>query len=297
MYIYTFNKIDKSNETLYSLNRTALTAVRCVQAKKTPTNIKTMRYILLIFLMTTFLTGANCQDKQNTTKPTSAKSEITKIPSEDKVQKSELVLSKNLEDKICAKLETKERTFLDKYGAVLVAIVALIGTLITTLIGTRRSRINLENQLKASKNNLSMQIQANRDLEREKKIIEREHEKINDLKELIAQFIKLATLLNLQLNRMIYYHIEEGRDNEAFDEYKNTSQLRNELKGVYYSVKVTLDGSEKHKELEKVLDNYMNVVDFKIDLKKTQSDMYEQPIGQLYHKIKSIIHDNYKEPK
>lgn len=247
--------------------------------------------------MTTFLTSANCQEKQNTTKLTSEKSEITKIPSDYIVQKTELVLSKNLEDKICAKLETKERTFLDKYGAVLVAIVALTGTLITTLIGTRRSRINLENQLKASEKNLSMQIQANQDLEREKKIIEREHKKINDLKELIAHFIKLATLLNLQLNRMIYYHIEEGRDNEAFDEYKSTSQLRNELKGVYYSVKVTLDGSEKHKELEKVLDYYMNVVEFQIDLKKTQSDMYEQPIGQLYHKIKSIIHDNYKEPK
>ncbi|MEI6823270.1 MAG: hypothetical protein WCL51_15170 [Bacteroidota bacterium] len=256
-----------------------------------------MRQILLIILLIGFLTNINSQEKQKILN--SEKSKIEKVATsiDSKVQKIEFTLSKNLEDKITEKLESKERTPMDKYGVVIVAIVALIGTLITTLIGTRRSRINLENQLKVSENNLSQQIQANRDLEREKKIIEREHNKINDLKEMVAQFIKLATLLNLQLNRMIYYYLEEGRDNDAFEEYKNTSQLRNELKGVYYSVKVTLDGSEKQRELERVLDGYMNLVDFNIDLKKLESNMYEQPIGQLYHKIKSIIHDNYIEPK
>jgi len=40
----------------------------------------------------------------------------------------------------------------------------------------------------------------------------------------------------------------------------------------------------------------MDVTCFKFTLKDTNTDDYEQPIGQLFHKIKSVIHDNYCEP-
>lgn len=256
--------------------------------------LKSMRQILLIFILIIFLTNANSQEKQKTLNPDKLKSGNVTNPSESKIQKMELVLSKSLEDKLSAKLESRERTFLDKYGAVLVAIVALIGTLITTLIGTRHSRINLQNQLIASERNLNMQIQANRELEKEKKLIESEHKKNIELKALVADFIKRAISLNNDLYKVIDL---KSRWSDAQFKYQETEQLRRELRDIYYSIKVTLDDSKNQSELEKILDNYLNKVDFRVDLPSLSKQMIEEPIGQIYHKMKSIIHPNYKEIK
>lgn len=189
-----------------------------------------------------------------------------------------------------------EKSPWEKYGVLIVAIVALLGTIGTTLIGTKVSKDNLTKQLNAAEKNLLAQINATKSLEKEKKELDQQHEKLNELKELIAHFIQKSTLLNLKLNSIIYYHLEEGRDIQAQGEYYNTALLRNELKSAYYSIKVTLDGSSKQKELETVIDKYMNATCFKFELNSLQADDYEQPISKLYHKIKAVIHDNYNEP-
>jgi hypothetical protein len=217
-------------------------------------------------------------------KPDNLQSNSVLIPSESKIQKVELTLSKSLEDKISSKLENKERTVLDKYGAVLVAIVALFGTLITTLIGTDRSKINLEKQ-----------ISANKELEYEKKKIEKEHERNLELKDMVAKFILNSSLLNLRFYEIIEL-VNNGQNKLAHDRYKETHQTRQALIGYYYSIKVALDGSQKQLNLERVLNSYMNLVEFHFDINSISSVQYEQLTGELYHKIKSIIHENYKEP-
>jgi hypothetical protein len=150
--------------------------------------------------------------------------------------------------------------------------------------------------LTVSQNNLSAQIQANREQELEKKKLELEFKLKNELKENVAKFINKVTILNGKLDHIIYSELEEGRKNEAYEEYSKTNLLRQEIKDLFYSIKVTLDGSEKQIQLEKVLNNYMNITCFEFNLEKTEREQYEQPVGQLYHKIKSIIHDNYTEP-
>jgi hypothetical protein len=258
-----------------------------------------MKYTTLLIVVMLNFSFANGNEKDTTENKQKSPSdkEIVYEKVTPIIQKIELTLPQSTVNKIEAKLETKEKEFLDKYGAILIAFIALIGSFITTIIGNRNAKLNLSKQLSVSESNLKMQIKANKELEHEKKLIETKQEKLNDLKEMVARFIKHATLLNFKFNEMIYYFIGEGRTDEANELYTQTNQLRNELKGVYYSIKVTLDGSEKQLDLEKTIDNYMNVVDFNVDLKKIEADMYEQPIGQLYHKIKAIIHDNYAEPK
>jgi hypothetical protein len=233
-------------------------------------------------------------------------------------QKSEVLVDFKNIDSIEKLFQRQEPSWFTKYGTVLVAIVALLGTIVTSIITNRRSRINtqlqltsskestekqlqaskdnLTNQLNASEKNLQAQITANKLQEIEKRNAELQFKLKNELKEAVAKFINAATTLNLKLNYIIYSELEEGRKTEAEDEYAKTFILRNELKDFYYSIKVTLDGSDKQKELEKIIDKYMNVTCFHFDLNKIKADDYEQPIGQLFHKIKSIIHDNYNEP-
>jgi hypothetical protein len=194
------------------------------------------------------------------------------------------------------------------YGTLAVAFLALFGAVLTAILNNRRSRINTEKQINAaaeninsqlttSNTNLIAQIQATGDLEKEKKKLELAFKLKTELKENVAKFIQKATVLNGKLTTIIYSDIEEGRMAEAIEEYSKTFTLRHELRDIYYSIKVTLDGSDKQIQLERVLDNYMNTVDFDFDIDNTpKKENYQQPIGQLYHKIKSIFHDNYQEP-
>lgn len=211
-------------------------------------------------------------------------------------------------DRIEKLLIKKDPSWLTTYGTLVVAFLALSGAVLTAILNNRRSRKNTEQQiiaaadninrqLTASNTNLIAQIQATGNLEKEKKNLELAYKLKTELKENVAKFIQKATVLNSKLTTIIYSDLEEGRTAEAIEEYANTFTLRQELKDIYYSIKVTLDGSDKQRQLETVLDSYMNTVDFKFDINNVpQHDNYEQPIGQLYHKIKSIIHDNYQEP-
>lgn len=211
-------------------------------------------------------------------------------------------------DRIEKLLIKKEPSWFTTYGTLAVAFLALFGAVLTAILNNRRSRINTEQQinaaaeninrqLTASNTNLIAQIQATGDLEKEKKKLELAFKLKTELKENVAKFIQKATVLNGKLTTIIYSDLEEGRRAEAIEEYTKTFPLRQELRDIYYSIKVTLDGSDKQIQLERVLNNYMNTVDFDFNIDNTpQHENYEQPIGQLYHKIKSIIHDNYQEP-
>jgi hypothetical protein len=229
------------------------------------------------------------------------------VPPNENSNKSELLVDLKNIDRIEKLFIKQEPSWLTKYGTALVAIVALIGTIVTTTITNRRSRLNTEIQLKASKDNLSeqiiasernlqSQIDANRIQEIEKRSAELQFKLKNELKETVAKFINAATKLNSKLTYIIYSELEEGRRREAEDEYSKTYILRNELTDLYYSIKVTLDGSQKQRELERIIDTYMNVTSFDFNLDRVNAEDYEQLVGQLFHKIKSIIHENYAEP-
>lgn len=211
-------------------------------------------------------------------------------------------------DRVEELLIKKEPGWFMTYGTLAVALLALFGAVLTAILNNRRSRINTEQQinaaakninqqLTASNTNLIAQIQAAGNLEKEKKNLELAFKLKTELKENVAKFIQKATVLNGKLTTIIYSDLEEGRRAEAIEEYSKTFTLRQELKDIYYSIKVTLDGSDKQRQLERVLDSYMNTVDLDFDINNApQHENYEQPIGQLYHKIKSIVHDNYQEP-
>ncbi len=211
-------------------------------------------------------------------------------------------------EKIEKLLIKKETNWFTTYGTIAVSILALFGAVFTAFLNDKRSRLNTEHQINAatknidrqltvSYTNLTSQIKATRNLEKEKKNLELTFKLKTELKENIAKFIQKAICLNGKLTSIIYSDLEEGRLEKAREEYINTFSLRQELRDIYYSIKVTLDGSDKQRQLETVLDTYMNKVDFcfNIDIPPL-AESYEQPIGQLYHKIKSIIHDNYLEP-
>lgn len=243
--------------------------------------------------------------------------------------KSEIIVDFKNIDKIENLLQRQEPSLFTKYGTVLVAIVALLGSIITSIITNRRSRINTElqltaskentelqlrasrestekqiqmskdnliNQLNASEKNLLSQISANKLQEVEKRNSELQFKLKNELKETVAKFINTASKLNSTLHFIIDNDLEEGRRLQAVEGYENTQSIRNELKDYYYSIKVTLDGSPKQIELGRILDEYMNATCFQFDLDNIESDEYEQPIGQLFHQIKSIIHENYQIP-
>lgn len=167
----------------------------------------------------------------------------------------------------------------------LVAIVALIGTLIASFVAAHISKRNTEKTLDANKQN-----------EIYKKELEREFNLNLFLKENVAKFIQKATILNGALNQIILEDYEDGNTDLAMEGYEKTFQLREEIKNIYYSIKVALDGSKKQKELEKILDEYMNITCFKFNLGITDTSMYTQPIGRLFHMVRSIIHKNYTMP-
>ncbi len=211
-------------------------------------------------------------------------------------------------DRVEKLLIKKEPSWFTTYGTLAVALLALFGAVLTAILNNRRSRINTEQQINAAANNINQQltasntnliaqIQAAGNLEKEKKNLELAFKLKTELKENVAKFIQKATVLNGKLTTIIYSDLEESGREIAKEEYSKTYTLRQELRDIYYSIKVTLDGSDKQRQLEKVLDAYMNTVDLNFDINHApQQENYEQPIGQLYHKIKSIIHDNYQEP-
>lgn len=229
----------------------------------------------------------------------------------------------------------KERSILSEYGAVLVAVVALFGAVITSIMGNRRSRLNTEkqitantinfdNQLRAStknlndqlnansknlqdqliansknlqdqlsnqKDNISQQMKASRELEIEKKSIDIKQNTIFYLKNSVAKFINIAVSLNDQLG-LIYQEIDEGRELNAKEMYSITSPLREQLKDIYYSIKVSLDDSKNQLELENIIDQYMNVVHFKFEIRKFTFSEYSSPINDLYLIIRAIGQEN-----
>jgi hypothetical protein len=229
------------------------------------------------------------------------------IRSSSKIDSLNVSVNLNDIEQIEHLLKKKDPSWFTTYGTMIVALVALFGAVLTSILNNRRSKLNTQQQLNANRENitsqltasqinLTAQIQANSIQEIEKKKLELEFKLKNELKENVAKFINKATILNGKLNYIIYSELEEGRIVEANEEYSKTYPLRQEIKDLFYSIKVTLDGSEKQRQLEEVLNNYMKVTCFEFDLEKTKSEQYEQPIGQLYHKIKSIIHNNYTEP-
>lgn len=252
--------------------------------------------LLLIFILFPTLNG---QDKvfEKSKEATSIK------------QTDSLRLSVNIEnvERLERILEKKEPNWFSLYGTMIVALVALFGAILTSILSNRRSkintqlqidtsRINIIDQLTATQNNLLNQIEASRTLELEKKNLELQFKLKTELKENVAKFINKSTELNGKLIRLIYLTIEDGSGNLALQEYQKTNILRQEITDLFYSIKVSLDGSEKQRQLEDVLDTYMDLTCFNVDLFKLESSQFEQPIKQLYHKIKSIIHDNYQEP-
>ena len=190
------------------------------------------------------------------------------------------------------KKEEQEPSWFTKYGTLVVAIIALFGAILTSLLSNRRSRLNTAAQLQASHDNLLQQIAAGKEQEAAKRLAEQQYKLNTELKENVAKFINAAKDLNLKLNYIIYNDLEEGRRAEAEQGYAQTQLLRNEIANLYYAIRVSLDGSAKHKELEAVLEEYVNVTNFKFDLETIESQAYEAPIARLFYKIRNIIHDS-----
>jgi len=176
------------------------------------------------------------------------------------------------------------------------AFIALLGTLISTIYTNKSNSANIEKQIQASKDNLQAQIDAEKKQDIEKRNAELQFKLKNELKEIVGKFIYTAQKLNGQLNEIILSDFEEGRVLEAEEKYSKTITLRKELTDLYYSIKVTLDGSREQQQLERIIDNYMSITCFKFELKEIKVSDYDQIIPQLFHKIKSIIHENYQEP-
>lgn len=199
-------------------------------------------------------------------------------------------------DKIEKLFLKKEPSWFTTYGTLIVAFLALAGALVTSILNNRRSRINTDQQINAAAENISRQLTAFINLEKEKKKLELAFKLKTELKENVAKFIQKATALNSKLTPIIYSDIAEGRTLEAQENYNNTYALRQELRDIYYSIKVTVDDSESQRVLVFLLGYYMNEVDFNFDINRTpQQEHYEDSIKKLYDIIKSIIHENYQE--
>ncbi len=212
------------------------------------------------------------------------------IPTKTNSSKTEILVDLKNIDQLEKLIETQRPGWFSTYGIIIVSILALIGTVVTSAISNRRSRLNTESQLKISTENLLKQIEANRILEADKRNADIQYKLKNELKEKIAKFIYSATKLNAEIG-----NISDPESDFHGQEFRLES-LREGLTNLYYSIRVTLDGSKKQMELEEILTKYMNITCFYFDLASIEPDDYEQPIGKLFHKIKSIIHDNYQEP-
>ena len=208
----------------------------------------------------------------------------------------------------------QEQSWFSKYGTVIVAIVALIGTILTTTISNWVSRKNTEEQISASKKNteaqmelseknlmsqinsseknLQFQIESARSLENQKRSNEIKLKRQTELKEIIARFLYHATNLNSRLNYIIYHLLAEGNTIEAKKEYTKTENLRNELSSFYFLLKINLEGSQKYNELELLLDNYMDLTCFKFDLITISYDDYKNTVTDLINKVRVIMNEN-----
>lgn len=167
----------------------------------------------------------------------------------------------------------KDESFFSENMAAIIGILALIISIITT----------------------RMTIKGASTSEKEKFDRELEQEKMKELQELVAQFIKYASQLNTIITGKLYEAVNNGDDLEALELYESTQSTRDAITSAFYSIKVSLDGSQKQKELENIINTYMHRVITNFSHSRP-SDDYTQPIGQLYHKIKAIIHNNYQEP-
>ncbi len=285
--------------------------------RKTEISMRVFFAILLVVI-----SSAHCLSQD------SAKSKVPPT-NQAKASLNETNISFKDIDRIEAILKPKESDWFIKYGTILVALVALLGTVVTNIVSNNRSRLNTESQIAANQTNLERQLNDARvnldtqlrnarenldaqlrdarenlttqlrnagELEAEKQRAENSIKRKNELKELVAQFIKVATSINHTLDQMSNDY-DEGRELDAEQKYEDSRTTRSELTNIYYSIKVTLDGSPKQTELESLLDNYIGIfIDSAAVLMKLNHDVYQQPIGAIYHKIKSIVHDNYREP-
>ena len=229
------------------------------------------------------------------------------FPKSDSIHKTYVALEIKDLKRIESLLKPEKQGILSEYGTVFIAIVALFGSVLTASMTSRRSRLNMQQQLQSSTNtlreqltaserNLTIQLVANRTLEIEKKTIETKQKIIMELKDNVAKFINLAIILNQNLDYIIDIVLEKQGEDAAMVVYSSTLPTRDQLKDIYYSIKVSLDGSPKQMELEREINRYMNVVHFYFKIDVIESEQYQQSIGKLYHKIKAIIHDNYVEP-
>jgi hypothetical protein len=232
---------------------------------------------------------------------------VDPVKSTTKIDSLHLLVSLNEIERIEKLIPKKEPNWFNSYGTMVVAIVALIGTVVTSAITNRRSRLNTQAQLEASAENITRQlnsshenlmkqIKASQAQEIEKKKLDLAYKLKSELKENIAKFINKAQTLNRKLTVVIYDVYENSGEDAAMQVYGQTNLLRQELLDIFYSIKVTLDGSTKQMELEEILNEYMNTTCIHFDLTGVRAEGYEQPIGHLYHKIKSIIHENYVVP-
>lgn len=163
------------------------------------------------------------------------------------------------------------------YSALIVSILAIVSSVIISVVSLNKSRKNLEFQLEFAKKQ-----------EIEKRSAETQLNQQNELKKLVVNFIQKATKFNDILNKLIYDDLENGRVDDANEGYDNTHFLRENLEDLYNSIRITLNDSPEQKELDSVLKNYMNKTIYYCKLEKLKSDEYEPPIELLFDVIKRI---------
>jgi hypothetical protein len=250
-----------------------------------------------------------------------------KVSKDTTVVKTIEIDLKNI-DTIGQYLKPKERSFISEWGTVMVAIIAIGISLVTSLFSLRVSKKNVIAQIEASQKNILTQINGNKELEVDKKKLEILHKNNLDLKEYVAKFIKEAQKINevvsiikqssqeekidkefvsrfaLKYNADIFSGLENIVDEQTkkinigqYDFFMAKKEQKRELiTDIYYSIKVSLNSTPKHKALEKILDRYMTITFFREDVfKLTDIQEYGDCIANLYHTIKSIIHEDYRE--
>lgn len=199
------------------------------------------------------------------------------------------------------------KEIVSEWGTIIVALVALFGAVSTSIWGNKRSRINTEKQLEAARLNLTkqlesseknilLQVRANKELEVEKKKLELHQKYLFELKENLARFIKEADVIN-KSTKTINDFIAEGKGDLVRSVLEETRDNRTLITDIYYSIKISLDGSPKQLELERLLDKYLTYTCFREDLiGRADERQLEEIVSQIYHIVKTIIHENYNNP-
>jgi len=240
-------------------------------------------------------------------------------------------------DRIEKLLQRGEPSWFTTYGTMVVAIIALIGAVLTSTLNNRRSWLNTKTQVDAnnanltrqlnesstnltrqleannanmkkqldasyesvtrqldvSQKNLEAQIKASQNQEIEKKRLELVYKMKSELKETAAKFITRGSDLNITLSTIIERASDGQGATKAKAEYGETLGLRQELAELYYFIKITLDSSSTHFEVEEALENYMAATCGTFDPNNTSADDYRKPFQQFYRSIKAVIHENY----